>query len=198
MQLNKKEILIMFCPKCGAENADGSVFCNKCGNTLSAQEKMSKNNEEADKKIASAQVLNIVSIALLVVCLLVTIYVTNNNRISSSSTTNTNTATSHQTTVTTTSVTFEDYSEYIYITSIGSAILFFVGLAIYKSTDIQKKKKLALFYVIGSIPVCGFSVFATLINAVATCGLSFLLLACCIMQIVVGTKFYMATKLYEN
>ena len=190
----------MFCPKCGNENSENNVFCSKCGNTLISEKKTNEretethldNIKEAEKKIASAHVLNIIAFALLVVCVVLTIYIVGNNTISSTTSSN------QTTTTTTTSVSFEDQSRYVYIAAVGSAVLFFAGLGIYKTNEIATKKKLALFYMLASIPLCAFSIFASFANSLSTCGLSFLLLASCIMQIVVGAKFYMATKLYEN
>ncbi len=187
----------MFCQKCGTENNNDALFCSKCGNSFDevktdATKEIETSTKEIKKKIASAHVLNIVAGALLVVCLLMTVYFVNNSGISSTTTSN------KSPTTTTTNVSFEDHSKFVYITSIGAGFLFLLGLAIYKSDKISTQKKYSLAYMLISIPVCAFSVFASFINSFATCGLSFLLLACCIMQIVVGAKFYMATKSYDN
>lgn len=186
----------MFCQKCGTENNDDAVFCSKCGNPFSEvktdeMKESEVNNKEIKREIASAHVQNIVAGALLVVCLLMTTFFTGTS-VSSSSSSNQSSITS------TTNVSFADNSKYVYITSIGAGFLFLLGLAIYKSENISTQKKCSLAYMLISIPICAFSVFASLINSFATCGLSFLLLACCIMQIVVGAKFYIATKQYDN
>ena len=145
----------MFCPKCGTENIESSTFCSKCGSALAGEGRLSTGRKEADKKIASAHVLNIIAVALLIVCLVAVSYIVQNNEISSTTTS------SESTTVNSTSVTFEDYSRFIYFASVGSGILFFVGLAVYKSGEIATKKKLSLFYLLASIAVCAFAIFAS-------------------------------------
>jgi len=60
----------MYCSKCGAQNADGSQFCNKCGNNLAPKQPA---NDALDLQIADAKQGRNAGIIALIICAIIII-----------------------------------------------------------------------------------------------------------------------------
>ena len=182
----------MFCPKCGAQIEDNSVYCAKCGEKLSEQQGTNtvvvvQNSVNSKSLFNTAFILNIIAFALPVIIMLIfNILAKSSNEQSGSSDV-------------TVSLEYADALNVsmIEIVLIVGVLVFLLGIVIFILKNTNKIKLLNILSMIYlsvaiiDLLACFIVLFVAIIG---TCGMGIICIVPGILQIIAGTKYVKAAS----
>lgn len=184
----------MFCPKCGAQIEDNSVYCAKCGEKLSEQQGTNtvvvvQNSVNSKSLFNTAFILNIISVigpGLVIIASMISSMFQKENPSQSSGSVR-----FEFDLITDSLITLLRISVIIYV------LIFIFGILIYvlkKTSKIKLLVTLTVIYLCVSIVNMIMCVTASSEVIFVTCGVGLIFLVPGILQIIAGTKYVKAAS----
>ena len=184
----------MYCPKCGHQITDDSIYCRNCGEKISNTEeriysqKKATSKDAVKSKLFAAHILNIIAFVIPLALLYGMTHISSNSEDYEPATGDVN-------------VTVEVEGNFngrgLFIAMMAGLVIFIIGLVIYFAKSPSLRKKLSYVYLIGAIAALMVLFFSMMMYVMSTCGIGSVIFIPGILQIVAGYKFVMGTRSYE-